>query len=106
MDNTLSNAEINSRLGEIVDRNDLTSDRIKALTALRLDRMAFKLEREITARGIADSDKPLSDSALLAFSLLQSAMAVAACGLDSFTEEELTAFEGMADTIIKACRSD
>jgi hypothetical protein len=70
----------------------------------RLDRITAKLDEEITARGLADNNDPLSDQAVLAFSLLTSAVIIAARGADHFTNEEMAEFERKADNLIKHCR--
>jgi hypothetical protein len=67
----------------------------------RLNYVVEKLDQEITNRELADSNEPLSDQAVMTFTLLTSAVIIAARGADQFTDEEMAAFERKADKLIK-----
>jgi len=101
MSNSLSKAEINNQLTHIVEKLEITTEKIKATTALRLDRIAFKLERVLSAQ---DPNKAVTvaGSAWIALSLLATSIGVALRGVEYYTDEEMTAFEDMADMIIKS----
>jgi hypothetical protein len=71
-----------------------------------LDRIAAKLDAEASARGLADSGDPLSDSEVTAFRLLLAAIGIAARGVDYFTNEEREAFSRMADKIFSMCDAE